>query len=343
MTARDLSTDTPSSPKTNRLNYLQASALLVADCMGVGVLALPQDVHVLGWGLGLGFLLLNLPINLHAGIVLADAALLVEEENGGDKPQESCDDALEMTSTRVSGGDPVHGTNDEEGEEDANGDSSGLGTNGVLRRKSKDGLFRAKKSQKYTSVPPTSQLEAVADESAGMEMVGTVLPQIDDDDDDDSHHHHHHNPERSEDQYDEDSYMTNDLVGITAVLFRQPLWTNLVLVIYMLNLSLVLGDYVLVMSHAVTAMVGEHAICLPTAGIFASILMFGLSQLNTMALLGREVSILSVLAAIIILVQCLIATHQPDATHKKASDTDEDGIFRKFSALYVVLETIACD
>ena len=36
-----------------------------------------------------------------------------------------------------------------------------------------------------------------------------------------------------------------------------------------------------VMSHAVAAMAGDH-ICIPTAGLIASTLMFALSQLNTM-------------------------------------------------------------
>lgn len=36
------------------------------------------------------------------------------------------------------------------------------------------------------------------------------------------------------------------------------------------------------MSHAVSAMAGGDNLCIPTAGIVASTLMFGLSQMRTM-------------------------------------------------------------
>ena len=52
-------------PSANDLTVWQGAALLTADCLGVGLLALPEDVKVLGRWLGLGFLLLNLPINLY--------------------------------------------------------------------------------------------------------------------------------------------------------------------------------------------------------------------------------------------------------------------------------------
>ena len=52
-------------PSSNDLTVLQGAALLTADCLGVGLLALPEDVKVLGRWLGIGFLILNLPINLY--------------------------------------------------------------------------------------------------------------------------------------------------------------------------------------------------------------------------------------------------------------------------------------
>ena len=306
---------------TNRLNYLQASALLVADCLGVGILALPQDVHELGWGVGLGFLLLNLPINFHAGVVLADAALQVESnEQFG-----TVGDELELTEVV-----PSDKNNESEGTSSDNPDDETKDVReGVLRRKSKkDGLFRENLSApKYTSVPNATVGGSQGTEDATRAKESSTPSVLPDEIDDDSHIHHQN--------LSEEAPLTNDFIGMTSVLFRQAHWTNLVVVIYMLNLTLVLGDYVLVMSHAVTAMVGENEICLPTAGILASILMFALSQLNTMSLLGREVSIISLLAAMIILIQCLVATHQPDATHKKTSETDEDGPLRNFSSLYV--------
>ena len=65
-------------PSANDLNWWQGATLLTADCMGTGLLALPQDIQVLGWVVGLGFLILNLPINWYAGRMLSDAALEVE-------------------------------------------------------------------------------------------------------------------------------------------------------------------------------------------------------------------------------------------------------------------------
>lgn len=66
-----------SSP--NNLKVWQGAALLTADCLGTGILALPGDIQVLGFGLGLGFLIANLPINLFAGTILSHTATHVED------------------------------------------------------------------------------------------------------------------------------------------------------------------------------------------------------------------------------------------------------------------------
>lgn len=63
----------------NDLTVTQGATLLTADCLGVGLLALPGNLKVLGWGPGLFFLLLNLPLNLFAGTLLAASAAFVEE------------------------------------------------------------------------------------------------------------------------------------------------------------------------------------------------------------------------------------------------------------------------
>lgn len=65
---------------TNDLTVLTSALLLTADCMGTGILALPSDVQTLGMGVGLTFLVLNLPINLYAGSILSWSALFVEEK-----------------------------------------------------------------------------------------------------------------------------------------------------------------------------------------------------------------------------------------------------------------------
>jgi hypothetical protein len=69
-----------SSP--NNLKVWQGAALLTADCLGTGILALPGDINVLGFGFGIGFLIANLPINLFAGTILSHAATHVEERQG---------------------------------------------------------------------------------------------------------------------------------------------------------------------------------------------------------------------------------------------------------------------
>lgn len=64
---------------SNDLNVWNGAALLCADCLGTGLLALPHDITVvLGSTFGLFFLVLQLPINLYAGTILSDAALYVE-------------------------------------------------------------------------------------------------------------------------------------------------------------------------------------------------------------------------------------------------------------------------
>jgi hypothetical protein len=66
----------------NNLQVWQGAALLTADCLGTGILALPGDIQVLGYGFGLGFLIANLPINLFAGTILSRTATHVEESQG---------------------------------------------------------------------------------------------------------------------------------------------------------------------------------------------------------------------------------------------------------------------
>ena len=54
-----------------KLVMWQGIALLTADCMGVGILGLPNDMKLLGWAVGLSFLVLNCPINYYAGSLLS--------------------------------------------------------------------------------------------------------------------------------------------------------------------------------------------------------------------------------------------------------------------------------
>eukprot|EP00977_Amphora_coffeiformis_P023612 scaffold13793_cov165-Amphora_coffeaeformis.AAC.4 len=110
---------------------------------------------------------------------------------------------------------------------------------------------------------------------------------------------------------------TYDFIGMTTALFRNnKRAVRQVQAMYYANLFLVLGNYILVMSHAVVAASGE-TLCLPTAGVLASAGMFVVAQLRTMARLGRTASIVSLLALLVVVIQCLVAArssyHNPPA------------------------------
>ena len=105
---------------------------------------------------------------------------------------------------------------------------------------------------------------------------------------------------------------TFDFIGMSSALFHRKGVTRWVMAIFYVNIFLVLGDYILVMSHAVSATFGEDNICVPTAGLVASTAMFLVSQMRTMATLGRAASIISLLALAVVVVQCLWEVHQQE-------------------------------
>lgn len=106
---------------------------------------------------------------------------------------------------------------------------------------------------------------------------------------------------------------------------------SILLFILLIAASLIPGNYILVMSHAVSAMAGEDNLCIPTAGIIASTIMLGLSQLRTMANLGRSVSFISLLALFIVVLQCLNALRLSEDGFSESEegnnlpDMEEDG------------------
>ena len=88
-------TDDYEYQSANDLNVWNGAALLCADCLGTGLLALPHDITVvLGSKFGLFFLILQLPINLYAGTILSDAALFVETK------QSAADDDVDVVHER---------------------------------------------------------------------------------------------------------------------------------------------------------------------------------------------------------------------------------------------------
>jgi amino acid permease len=58
-----------------------------------------------------------------------------------------------------------------------------------------------------------------------------------------------------------------------------------------------------------------------------------LSQLNTMALLGREASAISLLVMLFVLIQCLVAAQEHEEHAEYAAADDDPTVLRKFAAL----------
>ncbi len=137
---------------------------------------------------------------------------------------------------------------------------------------------------------------------------------------------------------------TFDFVGMASEIFNDPKITRLVMVLYYVNIFLVLGNYIVVMSHAVIAMLdnGDRDngmfSCTPVAGLLASTLMFTISQLRTMAKLGRSASVISLLSLSIVVAQCLYFSRSDVKAHNSADLFEDDVVgirlfLRQLSAL----------
>jgi amino acid permease len=271
-------------PSDNDLTTFQGAALIVADCMGTGILALPNNMKVLGF-FGLFFLVINLPINYYAGDILHKVAKYVESRihvTPGKNARERSGD--EYNSVSLQG--PA--SSNEGSDEWSYDDDSG---------------------------------------SARIEMKQGTETHEDEHEDEDHHY------------YGIDTPHTSDFIGVTYALFDHFVIdrrtdengntsistpTMLVTAVYYINIFLVLGNYILVMSHAVAAMLGEENICLPTAGVIASTLMFAISQLRTMAMLGRSASVISLLALAVVVVQCLTEIQMGNDRFSYENNQQED-------------------
>ncbi|KAL9179671.1 hypothetical protein ACHAXT_008961 [Thalassiosira profunda] len=295
---------------SNDLTLLSGAMLLTADCMGTGILALPADVQNLGIVWGLGFLLLNLPINLYAGTILGRCALYVEERILGHVQRPV------KVSLHDSDGDAGGELNEDENGESKQGERRRKGYSSVENVNGEGHRLDAK-SQHHTDtatfdfVGLTSMLfDAPILPSTADEFVAEAFAIDDEEEEEDQRPHRH-------------------------VTFDHP-FTKVVLCIYYLNLFLVLGNYILVMSHAVSAMAGENNLCIPTAGLIASTIMYGLSQLRTMTHLGRSVSAVSLLALLIVVVQCLYSLRNADESENEIME-EEEAEYATYSAAEVAL------
>ena len=262
----------------NDLNMWEGAILLTADCLGTGILALPQGIHILGTWLGVGFLIVNLPINFYAGKILSDSALFVENRQGFENEEY---DGMARTIDECS---------------DVFGKADGREEDRLLQGNIKDGV------NSYMKDPNEVRKE--------------------------SRHHlslHH-------------DTATFDFTGMASDLFDKQA-ARFVMILFYTNVFLTLGDYILVMSHAVAALLGESWICIPQAGVLASTLMFAVSQIRTMAKLGRCASIVSLIALFVVVLQCLYFANHVDSDIRSSedvkdfSDSTEFSILRKLSAM----------
>jgi len=290
-------------PSSNDLTIWPGAALIVADCMGTGILALPNNMKVLGVS-GFVFLVINLPINYYAGDILHKAAVSVERR-------------LNLGLGLVMS---VAGDESDNGSGSGNGDDYRSIQNGPI-------LMELPLSSRDVADEDEDEDEVnwnYDNNSSGIHNVpNTEMTEIRKPKAAQNQSHDHHQ------NHGITTPHTFDLIGITYALFDyfgeerrtattsslEPtstsatlsMTTMIVTTIYYINIFLVLGNYILVMSHAVAAMIGEDNICLPNAGIIASTLMFAISQLRTMAMLGRSVSVISLLSLAIVVIQCLVA------------------------------------
>lgn len=333
-----------------KLVMWQGIALLTADCMGVGILGLPNDMKLLGWAVGLSFLVLNCPINYYAGNLLSILALNLESDNDDARIDTNNSDSaeLELVSTT-----PTIG-------QAAGGDARIIRRRFSNRKRSYQGLPQQQQQENSMNLYVESHCDEGEDD--------VTVTSNNNNGDDESRNEHNCFPEAGfQDEIVPESIedmgtlpavwrgdkcnhkgQTSDLINITSAVFSpndnltSRIYILLVKILYYTNLFLVLGDYILVMSRSVTAFFGEENICLPTAGAIASTLMFGLCQLRTMANLGRSVSLASLLALLIVLAQCLFHHRQKaidegtmnfaGARDLSEEDTD-DSVWGKFSSL----------
>ena len=357
---RTLSTEDHFGDRANAENHgsqqklvlWQGIALLTADCMGVGILGLPNDMKLLGWAVGISFLVINCPINYYAGNLLSILATDIETR---------ADNRVVADSNNTNIAEIELATAKHNSKTPPNAAAS-------IRRN-----FSTSKRKSYTGLPQSQQDEIVAQEmddhgyNSDEEHDVVISSGCDENDAEIVIEHDGFSEDAFQDELAGDpddpgrtidasrslnnhDRKTSDLINITAAIFTpndslvSRTYITLVKIIYYINLFLVLGDYILVMSRSVAAFFGEDNICLPTAGIIASILMFGLCQFRTMANLGRSVSLASLFALLIVLVQCLFHHRQNSTSgtedipqtrlNEEVDDSGtEDGIWGKFSSL----------
>jgi Transmembrane amino acid transporter protein len=330
---------TTASTTDDLLVVWQGIALLTADCMGVGVLGLPNDIKSLGYVAGFTFLLGNFPINYYAGNLLSTLALNLEQQQDEQHRLHHGNEDDDDTKIKSSKTKELELT---EQYESLDSDHSPIPSSSVSSTSSPTIHLRRSREDKDASESSHDQCKSDDDEvtyqKQNSEKTESFQDEITEEDD-------YAKPQISPSSTAAPSTdITKDLINITEVTFypSSTVATAMVKTIYYVNLFLVLGDYILVMGRSVSALFADQ-ICLPTAGAIASVLMFGLCQFRTMANLGRTVSLASLLALLVVLIQCLFHHRMGSAASSVgvvdanvALEEDEevdDGIWGKLSSL----------
>ena len=372
----------PSHKEESLLSLWQGILLVTAECVGVGILALPHNVHTLGGGttggqlVGLGFLILNLPINFVAGRYLSGMAMSLELETNHNDNKESQQrhkqewrrQGWKIQEQSEYGDEDANGENDKDychHEVDDNENNevelSSITSNGQQTRLTTTTLSSLHHQQShqpsilqrnirleemFQDEPDHDDIEndrTEMDKIHGSPVYGSIIATGD-------------TPTTSPtfDHEDEDgnNNKTQDLVAMSRSIFQSRHATFMVTAFYYVNLFLVLGDYILVMGRAVSAITSDWISCAPLAGAVAAILMLGICQFRTMATLGRKVSLASLLAMSVVLLQCLFhhrassisegndttigagtTIHDNDTSNKQQQEAMNNDVWSKFSAM----------
>ncbi|GAX11286.1 hypothetical protein FisN_7Lh392 [Fistulifera solaris] len=296
----EFSIDSNYSPGNNDasrlLNVGQGALLLTAECLGTGLLALPGNIATLGNFWGFFFLVMQLPINLYAGTILHWTALDVEQQH--ELENRWYQESLQQGKIAKTA--CLEKNTQSEVIQSKIADDTDYRE---INQNTANSILSLLSQQQQQSDPEWVDLLPLT------ACTGEKL---------------HHDT------------ATHDFIGFTQALFDHKRATRMVRIIYYSNIFLVLGNYVLVMSHALQAVFVR--LCLPMAGLCACLCMLGVSQLRTMARLGRTASLLSLLALLVVVVQCIHAIHF-SASSKIHTDMSLPATstvtswLRKFSAL----------
>lgn len=217
-------TATPDLPPP--LNVWQGALLLTADCLGTGLLALPGDVKVLGYFVGLGFLILNGPINFYAGTILAGAATTVERRQRA--ANRIFETALRQVQQQQSWSSTAQISSNPTPQTPHNTLNARSSTQPNNNNNHDNTFINAGDTSK--SITSVITIESALLTTTNNSTTTNNNPTV-------AHTHLHHDT------------ATFDFIGMTQAIFQKPAWTRFIMALYYTNIFLVLGNYILVMSE----------------------------------------------------------------------------------------------